>query len=68
MFVICIRWSFGILLNEIVTMGSTPYPTIPVDCLINYLKSGKRMSKPFNCSQDLYEEKGSLNLLEEKKN
>lgn len=56
----CDRWSFGILLYEIVTMGSTPYPTVPVDCLISYLKSGNRMSKPFNCSQDLYGENGFL--------
>lgn len=48
------RWSYGILLYEIVTMGCTPYPTVPVDCLIDYLKSGNRMSKPSNCSQELY--------------
>lgn len=57
-------WSFGILLNEIVTMGSTPYPTVPVDCLINYLKSGNRMSKPFNCSQDLYDKNQFFNSIE----
>lgn len=62
------RWSFGILLYEIVTMGSAPYPTVPVDCLINYLKTGNRMSKPFNCSQDLYDQNGSLHLIEREKN
>lgn len=47
------RWSYGILLYEIVTMGGTPYPTVPVDCLVNYLKSGDRMTKPYNCNQEL---------------
>lgn len=61
---LCHRWSFGILLYEIVTMGSTPYPTVPVDCLISYLKSGNRMSKPFNCSQDLYDEERFLRSFE----
>ncbi|XP_055325419.1 tyrosine-protein kinase receptor torso-like isoform X2 [Sitodiplosis mosellana] len=48
-------WSYGILLYEIVTLGCTPYPTVPVDCLVNYLKSGNRMSKPHNCSQEFYD-------------
>lgn len=49
-----LRWSYGILLYEIVTMGCNPYPTVQVDCLIDYLKAGHRMLKPFNCSQELY--------------
>lgn len=49
------RWSYGILLYEIVTLGGTPYPTVPVDCLVDYLKSGNRMSRPHNCSQELYD-------------
>ncbi|XP_031631227.1 tyrosine-protein kinase receptor torso-like isoform X2 [Contarinia nasturtii] len=48
-------WSYGILLYEIVTLGRTPYPTVPNDYLIDYLKSGNRMSKPPNCSQQIYD-------------
>lgn len=49
-----ISWSYGILLYELVTMGGTPYPSVPVECLLNYLDAGNRMQKPTNCSQELY--------------
>ncbi|XP_014300459.1 tyrosine-protein kinase receptor torso [Microplitis demolitor] len=48
-------WSFGILLWEIVTLGCNPYPEIPTNMLLHFLKSGYRMPKPSNCSQELYD-------------
>ena len=46
-------WSFGILLWEIFTFGSNPYPTIPVEDLIQLLRHGHRMEKPTHASEDM---------------
>ncbi|XP_070540240.1 fibroblast growth factor receptor 2-like isoform X3 [Ptychodera flava] len=47
-------WSFGILLWEIMTLGGTPYPSVPVEKLFEFLKSGKRMEQPQGCSLEIY--------------
>ncbi|CAD7013116.1 unnamed protein product [Ceratitis capitata] len=47
-------WSYGILLYEIVTLGSTPYPSTPTNRLLNLLKSGYRMERPKNCGPEFY--------------
>lgn len=47
-------WSFGVLLWEIVTLGSTPYPTIPPKEIIPYLQSGDRLQKPDHCKRELF--------------
>jgi fibroblast growth factor receptor 3 len=47
-------WSFGILLWEIITLGGTPYPSVPVEKMFDYLKSGKRLEQPQNCSLEIY--------------
>ncbi|XP_038066679.1 angiopoietin-1 receptor-like [Patiria miniata] len=47
-------WSFGILLWEIATYGSTPYPGIVTKSLAQRLLDGYRMPKPDNCADEIY--------------
>lgn len=47
-------WSFGILMWEIMTLGGSPYPTIPYEKLYQKLKEGHRMAKPDHCPMNMY--------------
>ncbi|KAK9751971.1 Protein tyrosine and serine/threonine kinase [Popillia japonica] len=47
-------WSFGILIWELVTLGASPYPGVPVQNLFHLLSQGYRMERPENCSPALY--------------
>ena len=47
-------WSFGVLLYEIITYGSFPYPTLTNDKVIEKVTHGYRMPKPKMCSYMYY--------------
>jgi len=48
-------WSFGILLYEVVTLGSDPYPRMDShEAKEMVLKTGYRMSCPRNCPENIY--------------
>ncbi|KAK4318588.1 hypothetical protein Pmani_010423 [Petrolisthes manimaculis] len=46
-------WGFGVLLWELVTLGTPPYPGITPERLFSLLKAGYRMERPDNCSPEL---------------
>lgn len=49
------RWSFGILLWEIMSLGEVPYQSIStVENLFELLKQGKRMEQPSKCPDKMY--------------
>ncbi|XP_078394217.1 tyrosine-protein kinase STYK1-like [Cetorhinus maximus] len=47
-------WSFGVLLFEMVTLGSPPYPDLSSSSVLQYLQRGNRMSQPATCKAPLY--------------
>ena len=47
-------WSFGILLYEIITYGSFPYPGMTNDQVLEQVKQGYRMPQRSRCSDKLY--------------
>ena len=48
-------WSYGILLWEMFTFGCTPYPSLPLEHILEKLLSGYRMEKPKDCDKNVYE-------------
>ena len=47
-------WSFGIVLSEIVTCGSMPYPKLTNKETLDNLIKGYRMPRPADCPEKLY--------------
>ncbi|KAG0721923.1 Tyrosine kinase receptor Cad96Ca [Chionoecetes opilio] len=47
-------WSFGVLLWEIVTLGSTPYPGMGAAEVMRKVRDGYRMDKPDHCRREIY--------------
>ncbi|XP_046578388.1 fibroblast growth factor receptor 3-like [Haliotis rubra] len=47
-------WSFGVLLWEIVTLGSSPYPGMSGQQVMTSVLEGKKLVCPPQCNKDLY--------------
>ncbi|XP_015520313.2 tyrosine kinase receptor Cad96Ca isoform X1 [Neodiprion virginianus] len=47
-------WSFGVLIWEIVTLGSTPYPGLAAAEVMKRIKEGYRLDRPEHCKRELY--------------
>lgn len=47
-------WAFGVLCWELITLGASPYPGIAPQNLWSLLKTGYRMERPENCSEEVY--------------
>ncbi|KAF4521274.1 hypothetical protein B566_EDAN008477, partial [Ephemera danica] len=47
-------WSFGILMWEIVTLGSTPYPTMGAREVMRRVREGYRLERPPHCRPELF--------------
>ncbi|XP_021933765.1 tyrosine kinase receptor Cad96Ca-like isoform X2 [Zootermopsis nevadensis] len=47
-------WSFGVLIWEIVTLGSTPYPGLAAAEVMRRVRDGYRLDKPEHCRRELY--------------
>lgn len=48
-------WSFGILLYELITLGSPPYPELEPVSVLPKLQGSYRMKRPVNCGGPLYD-------------
>ncbi|XP_011302363.1 uncharacterized protein [Fopius arisanus] len=47
-------WSFGILMWEIVTLGSTPYPDMAAREVMRNVQNGYRLQRPSHCRSELF--------------
>ncbi|KAK6175676.1 hypothetical protein SNE40_014078 [Patella caerulea] len=48
-------WSLGVVIWELFTRGVTPYPGVEGWDLSRYVRSGRRLPKPWFCPDDMYE-------------
>ena len=51
--VICLQWSYGVLLWELLTRGALPYPDVPNWEVREYIVAGHRMGQPDTCPDDV---------------
>ena len=45
-------WSYGVLMWEIATLGSTPYPGMSGSEVMKRVKEGHRLEKPEHCDRE----------------
>ena len=48
-------WSFGVVLFEIFSFGSTPYPNMSIDQVRSNVLGRVKMSRPEDCPEDVYQ-------------
>jgi len=48
-------WSYGVLLWELDTLGSMPYPGVRPESLLSLFQTGYRMEKPKGCPDSIYQ-------------
>ncbi|KJE94701.1 hypothetical protein CAOG_08875 [Capsaspora owczarzaki ATCC 30864] len=48
-------WSMGVLAWEVFTYGDTPYKAVPLDQLVTFLETGKRLARPPDCPMEIFE-------------
>jgi len=47
-------WSYGVLMWEIATLGSTPYPGMSGSEVMKRVKEGHRLEKPEHCDREIF--------------
>lgn len=47
-------WSYGVLMWEIVTLGSTPYPGMSGSEVMKRVREGQRLEKPEHCDREIF--------------
>jgi hypothetical protein len=47
-------WSYGVLMWEIATLGSTPYPGMSGSEVMKKVKDGHRLEKPEHCDREIF--------------
>ena len=49
----CVQWSLGVAVWELMTLGLEPYADVPPEKLASYLRRGFRLAQPLSCSSAL---------------
>lgn len=49
-----LRWSYGILMYEILSAGAVPYANVASEDVIRIVENGDRLEQPLLCPVDMY--------------